>query len=215
MSSSMLTTSPGRLARQRRRRMARMSSRATRPWRPISPEAGSICQSPMRSLVVGCWAIRISNGRGLIPFLGRTDGPGKLYAPIWGARLELAVNPWRFQNDSGGFRGRSGLRAVIRGSVRSICGVERKGRRSGKRPRLEGRKGCEGMDSGNGVAREGNGVAAIGIAGFVAGTLDILQACILFGWEIPKVIAAGLLGPGVIAGGGAGVYMLGLVLHYV
>ncbi|HXM17150.1 MAG TPA: hypothetical protein VN933_18045, partial [Candidatus Eremiobacteraceae bacterium] len=26
--------------------------------------------------------------------------------------------------------------------------------------------------------------------------------------------AAGLLGPGVIAGGGAGIYLLGLVLHY-
>ncbi len=47
-------------------------------------------------------------------------------------------------------------------------------------------------------------MAAIGIAGFVAGTLDILQACILFGWDIPKVIAAGLLGPGVIARVGRG-----------
>src|ERR1700729_1929047 len=70
------------------------------------------------------------------------------------------------------------------------------------------------MNSRNGGAREGNAVAAIGIAGFVAGTLDILQACILFGWDIPKVIAAGLLGPGVIASGGAGIYLLGLVLHY-
>jgi hypothetical protein len=64
------------------------------------------------------------------------------------------------------------------------------------------------------VAGRGNAVAAIGIAGVVAGTLDILQACILFGWDIPKVIAAGLLGPSVIAGGGAGIYVLGLVLHY-
>ena len=70
------------------------------------------------------------------------------------------------------------------------------------------------MHGENGVSKEGNAVAAVGGGGFVAGTLDILQACILFGWDIPKVIAAGLLGPGVIAGGGAGIYVLGLVLHY-
>jgi hypothetical protein len=68
---------------------------------------------------------------------------------------------------------------------------------------------------GNTLAGQGTGsaVAAIGIAGVVAGSLDLLQACTLFGWQIPKVIAAGLLGPGVI-NGGAGIYLLGLVLHY-
>jgi hypothetical protein len=70
------------------------------------------------------------------------------------------------------------------------------------------------MSSGNGVVGRGSAVAAIGIAGFVAGSLDLLQACVLFGWHIPKVIAAGLLGPGVIRGGGAGIYFLGVVLHY-
>ena len=65
-----------------------------------------------------------------------------------------------------------------------------------------------------GMTRHGNAMAAIGIAGLVAGTLDILQACTLFGWDIPKVIAAGLLGPAVIKDGGAGIYLLGLVLHY-
>ena len=70
------------------------------------------------------------------------------------------------------------------------------------------------MSSGFAGGREGSAVAAVGIAGFVAGTLDLLQACILFGWHIPKVIAAGLLGPGVIKDGGAGVYLLGVVLHY-
>jgi hypothetical protein len=59
-----------------------------------------------------------------------------------------------------------------------------------------------------------SGALAVAIGGFSAGTLDILQACILFGWGIPKVIAAGLLGPQVIHGGGAGIYTLGLVLHY-
>jgi hypothetical protein len=70
------------------------------------------------------------------------------------------------------------------------------------------------MSSGNGTGTRGSAVAAIGIAGAVAGTLDILQACILFGWQIPKVIAAGLLGPSVIKDGGAGIYLLGLLLHY-
>lgn len=49
--------------------------------------------------------------------------------------------------------------------------------------------------------------------GLIAGTLDILQACILFGWDIPLVIAAGLLGKQAFQGG-AGTYVLGLVLHY-
>lgn len=55
---------------------------------------------------------------------------------------------------------------------------------------------------------------AIGLGGLTAGTLDILQACILFGWDIPKVIAAGLLGPAAIHGG-VGMYLLGLLLHYL
>ena len=71
------------------------------------------------------------------------------------------------------------------------------------------------MSSGsNRLGREGSAVVAIAAGGVIAGTLDILQACILFGWDIPKVIAAGLLGPEVIKTGGAGIYILGLVLHY-
>jgi len=54
---------------------------------------------------------------------------------------------------------------------------------------------------------------AIGIGGLVAGTLDLIQACILFGWDIPKVIAGGLLGPSAVHGG-AGMYLLGVVLHF-
>jgi hypothetical protein len=54
---------------------------------------------------------------------------------------------------------------------------------------------------------------AIPVGGFVAGTVDILQACILFGWRIPLVIAAGLLGSQAFHGGAA-TYGLGLVLHY-
>jgi Na+/alanine symporter len=47
----------------------------------------------------------------------------------------------------------------------------------------------------------------------IAGTLDLLQACILFGWDIPLVIAAGLLGQRAIQGG-AGMYVLGVLLHF-
>jgi hypothetical protein len=70
------------------------------------------------------------------------------------------------------------------------------------------------VSSTNEMMEKGNPALAIGVAGFVAGSLDLLQACILFGWHIPKVIAAGLLGPGVIKDGGAGTYLLGVVLHY-
>jgi Na+/alanine symporter len=43
--------------------------------------------------------------------------------------------------------------------------------------------------------------------------LDLLQACILFGWRIPLVIAAGLLGRQALHGG-AGTYVLGVCLHF-
>jgi hypothetical protein len=54
---------------------------------------------------------------------------------------------------------------------------------------------------------------AIGVGGGIAGTLDLLQACILFGWDIPLAIAGGLLGPRAFQGG-PGTYALGVVLHF-
>jgi hypothetical protein len=54
---------------------------------------------------------------------------------------------------------------------------------------------------------------AIGMAGVIAGTLDLTQASILFGLGVPRVIAAGLLGTGAIHGG-AGIWLLGVALHY-
>jgi hypothetical protein len=54
---------------------------------------------------------------------------------------------------------------------------------------------------------------AIAVGGGIAGTLDLLQACILFGWDIPLVIAGGLLGRGAFQGG-AGTYVLGVALHF-
>jgi len=49
--------------------------------------------------------------------------------------------------------------------------------------------------------------------GGIAGTLDLLQACILFGWNIPLVIAGGLLGRQAFHGG-VGTCVLGVALHF-
>ncbi|HZU28298.1 MAG TPA: hypothetical protein VFA04_22410 [Bryobacteraceae bacterium] len=56
-------------------------------------------------------------------------------------------------------------------------------------------------------------MAAIAVGGGIAGILDLLQACILFGWDIPLTIAGGLLGPRAFHGG-AGTYLLGVLLHF-
>jgi hypothetical protein len=61
------------------------------------------------------------------------------------------------------------------------------------------------------VAR--NAVLAIGVGGATAGVLDLTQAIVLFGRRIPLVIAAGLLGRDALRGG-AGTYVLGIVLHF-
>jgi hypothetical protein len=56
---------------------------------------------------------------------------------------------------------------------------------------------------------------AIGVAGLVAGTIDIAQALILFGWRVPLAITTALVGePAVRAGPTAVLYALGLMLHY-
>jgi hypothetical protein len=58
-----------------------------------------------------------------------------------------------------------------------------------------------------------NALLAIGAGGLLAGALDLTQASILFGARIPLVIAAGLLGRTALHGG-AGTYILGVVLHF-
>ncbi len=58
-----------------------------------------------------------------------------------------------------------------------------------------------------------SGLRAIAAGGLIAGTLDLTQASILFGWDIPKFIAAGLLGPKA-EHGGLGMYVLGVLLHF-
>jgi hypothetical protein len=58
-----------------------------------------------------------------------------------------------------------------------------------------------------------NALLAIAVGGLIAGVLDLTQACILFGWDIPLSIAAGLIGPKALHGG-AGTYVLGVSLHF-
>jgi Na+/alanine symporter len=59
----------------------------------------------------------------------------------------------------------------------------------------------------------GNALLAIAAGGLIAGSLDLTQACILFGVKVPLVIAAGLLGPQALHGG-TGTYILGVCLHF-
>ena len=68
-------------------------------------------------------------------------------------------------------------------------------------------------DSSPGPLGKRNALLAIAVGGGIAGTLDLLQACILFGWNIPLVIAGGLLGRQAFHGG-AGTYVLGVFLHF-
>lgn len=60
---------------------------------------------------------------------------------------------------------------------------------------------------------KGNAIAAVAAAGIIAGTLDIAQAFYFFGLDVPLAISAGLLGRGAFKGG-AGTWILGLLLHY-
>jgi hypothetical protein len=56
-------------------------------------------------------------------------------------------------------------------------------------------------------------ILAIAAGGLVAGAIDLTRACILFGWDIPLSIAAGLLGRQALHGGVA-TYLLGVFLHF-
>lgn len=68
-------------------------------------------------------------------------------------------------------------------------------------------------DSATKPSRKKSALLAIAVGGGIAGTLDLLQACLLFGWKIPLVISAGLLGRGALHGG-VGTYVLGVLLHF-
>lgn len=58
-----------------------------------------------------------------------------------------------------------------------------------------------------------NPLLPIAVGGLVAGTLDLIQASIFFGLKVPLVIAGGLLGRAAFHGG-AGTYVLGVLLHF-
>lgn len=51
------------------------------------------------------------------------------------------------------------------------------------------------------------------VGGFLAGTFDLTAAFISFGLGVPRAIAGGLLGRGALHGG-AGTWILGVILHY-
>ena len=68
-------------------------------------------------------------------------------------------------------------------------------------------------DTGPGPLGKRNALLAIAVGGGIAGTLDLLQACMLLGWDIPLAIAGGLLGKQAFQGG-AGTYVLGVLLHF-
>jgi hypothetical protein len=61
--------------------------------------------------------------------------------------------------------------------------------------------------------RNSNALLAIAVGGLIAGSIDLLQASILFGWDIPLAIAGGLLGKQAFQGGAA-TYALGVFLHF-
>ena len=66
---------------------------------------------------------------------------------------------------------------------------------------------------GIGALGKSRALCAIAVGGGIAGALDLTQACILFGWRIPLVIAGGLLGQQAFHGG-VGTYILGVFLHF-
>jgi hypothetical protein len=55
---------------------------------------------------------------------------------------------------------------------------------------------------------------AIFVGGMLAGSLDLGSAFILYGARVPRVIAAGLLGPTAVHGG-LGTYVLGIALQFL
>lgn len=54
---------------------------------------------------------------------------------------------------------------------------------------------------------------AILVGGAIAGALDLTAAYIAYGWNVPRGIASGLMGPSARQGG-LGTYILGIALHF-
>jgi hypothetical protein len=60
----------------------------------------------------------------------------------------------------------------------------------------------------------GRPLVAIAVGGGLAATLHWVYVGLRFTWRAPLAIAGGLVGPEIAKTGGAGIYMLGLLLHY-
>jgi hypothetical protein len=60
---------------------------------------------------------------------------------------------------------------------------------------------------------ESKAVPAIFVGGLVAGALDLTAAFLVYGMGAPRGIAGGLLGRSALQGG-AGTYVLGVLLHF-
>jgi len=58
-------------------------------------------------------------------------------------------------------------------------------------------------------------LAPILIGGTIAGVFDETCAFVAMGWQVPRVVAAGLLGTWAIKSASAWVWVLGVVLHFV
>jgi hypothetical protein len=71
------------------------------------------------------------------------------------------------------------------------------------------------VDSASRTLGKKRALLAIAVGGISAGAVDLLHACILFGWDIPLSIAGGLLGPQAAEHGGIATYALGVLLHFV
>jgi hypothetical protein len=69
------------------------------------------------------------------------------------------------------------------------------------------------MKDSSGLKKRSSAILAIAVGGLIAGTLDLLQACVQLGWDIPLTVAGGILGPRADQGG-AGTYLLGVFLHF-
>jgi hypothetical protein len=111
-----------------------------------------------------------------------------------------------FQNNSEDFRASSGLSAPAPGMV-DLEAARLRGRPLMRRkPVMIGTSAPQ-------AAEKRTALSAIAVGGLLAGTLDLLHACILFGWDIPLAIAGGLLGKQAFQGGAA-IYTLGVLLHF-
>jgi hypothetical protein len=64
-----------------------------------------------------------------------------------------------------------------------------------------------------GVDQKRSLVSAIFVGGTIAGGLDLISAFLTYGWGVPRVIAAGLLGRQAIHGG-SGPWVLGVFLEF-